>query len=223
MDLKIKYNILSTERYSIYRSRALDHLPDYAEEREERPRSYTNCDGKFHGVTDQPFHQHHPLLWRDNAHPTAYGSYYIRLDGLVMVTSPLVTSLGEIRPGKGFLLSGMQQPPPDYQLLGEMGFQMHIILIVKMSAIVLVKRRCLYFFCRICPLIGRIVSTLQGAVIHPITRKQNYSQQITIMHSSNQYYMGGICNLSSDGSVKISIPALAKVCYLDAQYASASF
>ena len=38
---KIECNILSTKIYSIYCGRARDHLPDFAEERQKRPKTYT--------------------------------------------------------------------------------------------------------------------------------------------------------------------------------------
>ena len=91
MDIKIKCSISSTEIYTIYCSNAQDYFPDFAE---ERPTTYTNCDGTFHGVTEQPFHHHHPLISMDASHPAASKSDYVQLTRPAMVAVPLDAGLG---------------------------------------------------------------------------------------------------------------------------------
>ena len=84
--------------YIIYCNRAWDHLPYFSEERRERSKTYTNCDGNFRGATDQPFHWHHRLILMDAAYPVAYGSHYVRLTGPMIAMLPLVTGMGKSRP-----------------------------------------------------------------------------------------------------------------------------
>ena len=126
--IKIQCNKLSTEIYSIYCSRARDRLPDFAEERQKRSKTCTNCDGKFHWC-------HRPAF--PPALPTPFGGRrslrsiwiprYIWSSEPAMVTSLLVTVLCESGPEIRICTQWHALTTPDYRLLVFFAFWMGIV------------------------------------------------------------------------------------------------